>query len=77
MAAGRYLPAEGTPEGLAHYFRLIHEFAGSLEMKTPILDTAITLYERVMAAGLGENDNAVLVEFAGRDNQDAGGGRGS
>lgn len=66
MAEGRYLPAEGTPEGLAHYFRLIHEFAGELDMQTPILDRAIELYRQAIDSGLGEHDNAILVTLAGR-----------
>lgn len=66
MAEGRYLPAEGTPEGLSHYFSLIHEFAGEMGLATPIFDEATELYRRAMDAGLGEHDNSILVTIAGR-----------
>ena len=64
MAAGQFLPAEGDPIGLSHYFGLIDAFAGELGLDTPLLDRAKELFQRAIDEGLGEHDNAILVELA-------------
>ena len=64
MAARRFLPAEGDPEGLIHYFGLISEFADSVGLSTPLLDKAAETFQRAIDAAFGKHDDAVLVDFA-------------
>ena len=45
MAQRRFLPAQGTAPALQHYFDMIGEFADSVEVATPMLDTAVELYD--------------------------------
>jgi 3-hydroxyisobutyrate dehydrogenase len=66
MAAGKFLPAEGDPIGLSHYFGLIRQFAGELGLDTPLLDRATELFQRAIDEGFGEHDNAILVELAAK-----------
>jgi 3-hydroxyisobutyrate dehydrogenase len=65
MAARRFLPPEGTPVGMAHYFPLIRGFADSAGIDTPILDRTIEVFQRAIDAGIGEMDNAAMVDLAG------------
>jgi 3-hydroxyisobutyrate dehydrogenase len=65
MAQRRFMPAQGTTTGLAHYFDLIGDTADRVGAATPLLDRAIELHRRCIAAGLGEFDNAILVDVIG------------
>ena len=65
MAQRRFLPAQGTTTGLAHYFDLIGDFADRVGVATPLLDRAVELYQRCIDMGLGEHDNAIMVDVIG------------
>ncbi len=65
MAQRRFLPAQGDAKGLSHYFELIGAMADRANVATPLLDRAIELYERCIDMGLGEYDNAVMVDVIG------------
>ena len=62
MAQRRFLPAQGDAVGLSHYFELIGDLAKRVGVATPLLDRATELYERCIEMGLGEHDNAVMVD---------------
>jgi 3-hydroxyisobutyrate dehydrogenase len=65
MAQRRFLPAQGTTTGLAHYFELIGDMADRVGAATPLLDRAGELYQRCIDMGLGEHDNAIMVDVIG------------
>ena len=65
MAQRRFLPAQGDAIGLSHYFELIGDFADRVGAATPLLDRAVELYEQCIDMGLGEHDNAVMVDVIG------------
>jgi len=65
MAQRRFLPAQGTTTGLAHYFELIGDMADRVGAATPLLDRAVELYQRCIDLGLGEHDNAIMVDVIG------------
>jgi 3-hydroxyisobutyrate dehydrogenase len=65
MAQRRFLPAQGDAKGLSHYFDLIGDFADRVGVATPLLDRAVELYRRCIDMGLGEHDNAVMVDVIG------------
>jgi 3-hydroxyisobutyrate dehydrogenase-like beta-hydroxyacid dehydrogenase len=62
MAQRRFLPAMGTAHSISHYFGLIGDLAERAGVATPMLDRAAELYARCIDMGLGEHDNAVMVE---------------
>ncbi len=62
MAERRFLPAQGTAVTLAHYFDMIHDFAAQAGSATPIFDSAVEVFRRGIAMGLGEHDVAVMVD---------------
>jgi 3-hydroxyisobutyrate dehydrogenase len=62
MAQRRFLPAMGTAYGISHYFELIGDLADRAGVATPMLDRAAELYQRCVDMGLGEHDNAVMVD---------------
>jgi 3-hydroxyisobutyrate dehydrogenase-like beta-hydroxyacid dehydrogenase len=65
MAERRFTPAQGTVPQLQHYFDLIGDFAASVGVATPMLDSATKLYERFVAMGFGEYDVAKMVDVIG------------
>jgi 3-hydroxyisobutyrate dehydrogenase len=65
MAERRFQPVQGSVHGLAHYFPMIAEFAGSVGAATPLLDCVVPLYERFKKMGLAENDVAAMVDVIG------------
>ena len=65
MAQRRFLPAQGDAKGLSHYFALIGDMADRAGVATPLLDRAVELYERCIDMGLGDHDNAVMVDVIG------------
>jgi 3-hydroxyisobutyrate dehydrogenase len=62
MAQRRFLPAQGTAVGLAHYFDMIDEFAKSAGTATPLFDRAADVFRRGIEMGVGEQDVAVTVD---------------
>src|ERR1700675_3550634 len=62
MAERRFQPVQGPVPALQHYFDLIGEFADTLGVATPILDSVVPLYERFMAMGFGGDDVARMVD---------------
>ena len=62
MAQRQFLPAQGDAKGLSHYFELIGDMADRAGVATPLLDRAVELYERCIDMGLGDHDNAVMVD---------------
>jgi len=66
MAQERFLPAMGTAVTISHYFELIGDLADRAGVATPMLDRAAELYARCIDMGLGEHDNAVMVEVIRR-----------
>jgi 3-hydroxyisobutyrate dehydrogenase len=65
MAQRRFLPAQGDAKGLSHYFELIGDMADRAGVAMPLLDRAVELYERCIDMGLGDHDNAVMVDVIG------------
>ena len=65
MAQRRFLPAQGHTYGLSHYFDLIGDFADRVGVATPLFDRAIEIHQRVIDAGFGDHDHAVLVDVIG------------
>jgi hypothetical protein len=66
MAQRRFMPAQGDPVGLSHYFELVGDFADRVGVATPMLDRAAELFYRCIDMGLGEHDNAVMVDVIGK-----------
>jgi 3-hydroxyisobutyrate dehydrogenase len=65
MAQRRFTPVQGDPIGLSHYFELIGDFADRAGVATPMLDRAVELFQRAIDGGVGELDNAVMVDVIG------------
>ncbi len=65
MAEGRFLPPQGSVELLSHYFEPIRSMAAELGVATPLLDRAISIYDKAKAEGRGAQDVACLVEVIG------------
>ena len=66
MANRQFLPAQGTTHTLSHYFDLIGDFADRVGVATPLFNRAIEVHQRVIDEGLGEYDNAVVVDVIGK-----------
>jgi 3-hydroxyisobutyrate dehydrogenase-like beta-hydroxyacid dehydrogenase len=65
MAERRFLPAQGTAPGLAHYFEMIHDLAASVGRATPMLDQAAELFRRFIDMGFAQYDVAKMVDVIG------------
>lgn len=65
MAHKRFTPVQGDPIGLSHYFDLIGDFADRAGVATPMLDRATELFRNCIEMGLGNLDNAVMVDVIG------------
>ena len=65
MVERKFLPAQGGIEVLSHYFGPIKKMAAELGVATPMLDRAISLFERAMEQGLGDHDVAAMVDVIG------------
>lgn len=65
MAEGRFLPPQGSVELLSHYFEPIRSMAAELNVATPLMDRAISIYDKAKAEGRGAQDVACLVEVIG------------
>jgi 3-hydroxyisobutyrate dehydrogenase-like beta-hydroxyacid dehydrogenase len=62
MAERRFVPQQGSVQGLLHYIELIGDFADEVGVATPLLDRTADLFERFMAMGFGGYDNAAMVD---------------
>ena len=62
MVKNDYLPAQGTFEGLSHYFDYIGDLASSTGSATPLFSLAADLFRRGIARGLAEHDVAAIIE---------------
>jgi 3-hydroxyisobutyrate dehydrogenase-like beta-hydroxyacid dehydrogenase len=65
MAQRRFTPVQGDPIGLSHYFDLIADFADRAGVATPMLDRATELFRTCIDMGLGNLDNAVMIDVIG------------
>jgi 3-hydroxyisobutyrate dehydrogenase len=65
MAERRFKPLQGSVPGLQHYIEMIGEFADSVGVATPLLDRTAELFDRFMAMGLGDCDNAAMIDVIG------------
>ncbi len=65
MAQRRFTPVQGDPIGLSHYFDLIADFADRAGVATPMLDRATELFRNCIDMGLGDLDNAVMIDVIG------------
>ena len=63
MAAQRYEPALSTVHLMQECIDIIHALAHEVGSPTPMLDTAAHYYAGASAAGLGEQDVAVMYSF--------------
>jgi 3-hydroxyisobutyrate dehydrogenase-like beta-hydroxyacid dehydrogenase len=62
MAERRFKPLQGSVPGLQHYVEMIGEFADTVGVATPLLDRTAELFDRFMAMGLGDCDNAAMID---------------
>jgi 3-hydroxyisobutyrate dehydrogenase len=65
MAERRFQPVQGSVPGLQHYFGMIKDFADSVGVATPLLDSVAPLYQRFMDLGLEDQDVAAMVDVIG------------
>ena len=57
-----YKPAQGTFEGLCHYFHLIEDLASTAEISTPLFRLSTDLFKRGIEFGLAEHDVSAIIE---------------
>jgi len=57
-----YKPAQGTFEGLCHYFNLIEDLASTAEISTPLFRLSTDLFRRGIEYGFAEHDVAAITE---------------
>jgi 3-hydroxyisobutyrate dehydrogenase len=62
MVQRRFMPQQGSAQGLAHYLDMVKEFADEEGVATPLLDPLIEIYRRALP-GIGERDVAAIVEL--------------
>jgi 3-hydroxyisobutyrate dehydrogenase len=62
MVKKDYLPAQGTFEGLSHYFDYIDDLSASAGSATPLFQVAAELFRRGIERGLAEHDVAAIIE---------------
>lgn len=62
MAARRFVPAQGSAPGLAHYLDGARQLAREAGVASDLIDALIALYGSAVP-GIGERDVAALVEF--------------
>ena len=65
MAERRFQPVQGDVPTLQHYFGMIDDFAKSVGVATPLLDSVVPLYQRFMDMGLSNNDVAAMIDVLG------------
>jgi 3-hydroxyisobutyrate dehydrogenase-like beta-hydroxyacid dehydrogenase len=62
MVDRAYEPATARVSMFVKDVSLVQALAGSLGVRTPVLDSTLPLYERAVAAGLGDADAAALLD---------------
>lgn len=62
MVKKDYLPAQGTFEGLSHYFDYIDDLSASAGSVTPLFNVAAALFRHGIEHGLAEHDVAAIIE---------------
>jgi putative dehydrogenase len=62
MAHRKFKPPMASSIVLSHYFGMIDSFADSAGSATPMFDRAVELTERCIEMGLGDEDNAAMIE---------------
>ena len=62
MAHRKYTPRMASNAMLSHYFGMIDDLADSVGSATPLFDRAVELTQRAIDMGLGDEDNAAMVE---------------
>jgi 3-hydroxyisobutyrate dehydrogenase len=62
MAHRKFTPRMASNAMLAHYFGMIDGLADSVGSATPLFDRAVELTERAIEMGLGDEDNAAMIE---------------
>ena len=62
MVKKDYLPAQGTFEGLSHYFDYIDDLSASAGSATPLFNVAAALFRHGIEHGLAEHDVAAIIE---------------
>src|ERR1700733_5675369 len=65
MADSRFQPVQGDVPALPAYFGMCDDFAKSVGVATPLLDSVVPLYQRFMDMGLGNNDVAAMIDVLG------------
>jgi putative dehydrogenase len=63
MVDRTYLPATAKVSMFVKDVGLVQELAASVGLQTPVLDASLPLYERGVAAGLGDADAAAILEI--------------
>jgi 3-hydroxyisobutyrate dehydrogenase-like beta-hydroxyacid dehydrogenase len=61
----RFLPVQGTAANIRHYFGLIADFADSVGVATPLLDSVAPLYGRFTQMGLDDKNVAAMINVIG------------
>jgi 3-hydroxyisobutyrate dehydrogenase len=62
MAHRKFTPKMASNAMLSHYFGMIDDLADSVGSATPLFDRAVELTERAIEMGLGDEDNAAMIE---------------
>jgi 3-hydroxyisobutyrate dehydrogenase-like beta-hydroxyacid dehydrogenase len=62
MAQRKFMPAQGSAPGLAHYLEHAKELADRVGVATPLLDCLIDIYHRALPL-IGERDVASIIEL--------------
>jgi 3-hydroxyisobutyrate dehydrogenase len=62
MAHRKYTPKMASNATLSHYFSMVDDLADSVGSATPLFDRAVELTERAIQMGLGDEDNAAMIE---------------
>jgi 3-hydroxyisobutyrate dehydrogenase len=62
MAHRKFTPPMASSNLLSHYFAMIDDFADRVDSATPMFDRAVELTERCIEMGLGDEDNAAMIE---------------
>ena len=62
MAHRKFTPRMASNAMLSHYFGMIDGLADSVGGATPLFDRAVELTERAIEMGLGDEDNAAMIE---------------
>ena len=62
MVQRKFIPQQGSAQGLTHYLELVKEFADEQGIATPLLDPLLEIYHRALPA-IGERDVSAIIEL--------------